>query len=140
VNWNDAADRLLTDLWESGLTMEGVADAMAAAGHPVESRSAISGRMNRLRKQGVVFSAREPHRPATKEPKPRQPKKPRFTVTHDEGVEYLSDHDGCKAILDRRGGRYNLHLCCGKPREAGTPYCPRHLSIYQNAGVRKTNG
>ncbi len=152
MNWNEAADRLLIEFWEKGLTMEGVAEAMTAAGHPVESRSAISGRMNRLRKMGVVFSAREPYRftkpaepkprksPKPKVPKPKVPKPPKGTVTHDNGVEYLSNHNGCKAILDTRGGRYNLRKCCGKTREAETPYCSGHLVAYQNTGVRKPHG
>jgi hypothetical protein len=142
VNWNEAADRLLTDLWEKGLTMEGVAEAMTAAGHPVESRSAISGRMNRLRRRGVVFSAREPSRFTAKEPKPPKVRlpKPKGTVTHDNGIDYLSNHDGCKAVLDTRSGRYNLRKCCGKSREAGTPYCSGHLSAYQNPGARKPHG
>jgi hypothetical protein len=142
VNWTEAADRLLTDLWEKGLTMGGVAEAMTAAGHPVESRSAISGRMNRLRKRGVVFSEREPYRFTAKEPKPPKPKvtKPKRLITHDNGVDYLSNHDGCKAVLDTRSGRYNLRKCCGKSREAGTPYCSGHLSAYQNPGARKPHG
>jgi hypothetical protein len=101
--------------------------------------------MNRLRKRGVVFSAREPFRFAAKEPKPPKvrgpkPPKPKRLITHDNGVDYLSNHDGCKAILDTRGGQYNLRKCCGKSREAGTPYCSGHLSAYQNPGVRKPNG
>jgi hypothetical protein len=95
--------------------------------------------MNRLRKRGVVFSEREPHRFAAKEPKPKVVK-PKGIVTHDNGVDYLSNHDGCKAVLDTRSGRYNLRKCCGKSREAGTPYCSGHLSAYQNPGVRKPHG
>jgi len=147
VNWSGAADRLLVELWERGLTMERMAEAMTAAGHPVDTRSAISGRMGRLRKQGVVFSEREPHRftkPAEPKPPkvrlPPKPKQPRGTVTHDNGVDYLANHDGCKAVLDSRGGRYNLRKCCGKTREAGTPYCSGHLTAYQNPGVRKSHG
>ena len=141
MNWTDAADELLISLWGMGRTKGAVAEEMRAAGHPVESRSAISGRMNRLRQRGVVFSKREPPQftPA-RQPKPPKPKplpweapvKRRRAVAHDNGVEYLANHDGCKAILDTRGGRYNLRKCCGKSREPGTPYCAGHLKAYLN--------
>jgi hypothetical protein len=127
--------------------MEAVAEAMRGLGYPVPAgRNAIAGRLNRLRSMSIKMPDRPPAEPKPKAKRVRpskvsKPKPPRAkgTVTHDNGVDYLSN-EGCKAILDVRGGRYNLRKCCGKSREAETPYCSGHLRSYQNPGVRKPNG
>jgi hypothetical protein len=102
----------------------------------VVNRNACVGRKHRLEKQGVVF---EPHVPPPAKPRVRsvtsRPPKPIREVKpvkHDEGVDYLKNGpDGCKAILDKRG-RDGLHMCCGRLRYYGRPYCEYHDSIYNN--------
>jgi hypothetical protein len=150
VNWDAASDAMLVRLWGEGRSMEAVAEAMRGLGYPVPAgRNAIAGRLNRLRSMSIKMPDRPPAEPKPKAKRVRlskvskvsKPKPPRAKgITHDNGVDYLSNHDGCKAILDTRSGRYNLRKCCGKSREAETPYCSGHLRLFQNPGVRKPHG
>ena len=55
-----------------------------------------------------------------------------FDLSAHEGVEYLENTDGCKAILGKRGGRWMLPMVCGRPKTIEVPYCNEHLMLYTN--------
>jgi len=159
MRWSAEVDDLLISRWNAGDTMEEVAEALRAAGHAVPSRNAISGRISRMRKRGLLINQgqRDPARPKpsrkpiirhTRKPMPLQkvrlmptvlptPEKPKPTVvTHSNGVEYLDNTEaGCKAVLNKRG-YYDLPMVCGKLRcdvdGSRTPYCDDHYSKYHN--------
>ena len=54
------------------------------------------------------------------------------------GVQYLDrSEDGCRAILDKRGGEWDLPMVCGRTQTTDatgsrTSYCAAHLKLYTN--------
>jgi len=156
--WNDETDRLLVSLWDEGGSLSFVADKMREAGYDV-SRNAIAGRKHRLAEKLSPFKRAPNTQWRVPIPKPRlrtsrsrvgTVKKTmdqlREEMQINEGVEYLLNDHGCKAILDKpRRGEWLLQVCCGKPRtafgESMSPYCAYHLRIYTNPPQqRKANG
>jgi hypothetical protein len=80
--WTPYDDHLLITAWEAGATAVVIAASFSARGIPM-MRSAILGRINRLRKAGLAISERQPQRsnsPAKREPAtkaaPRPPEPP----------------------------------------------------------------
>lgn len=151
--WTDEADKLLIARWYAGASMTQVTEALKAAGHDIQTRNEVAGRMWRLKQKGVVI-VRGPvpltRKQRTMPPKPipvteralrlkYQP--PPGTVRHDKGVEYLKNtENGCKAILDKRG-RHGLHLVCGKLRceldGVRSPYCEDHCIKYMSYSANR---
>jgi len=150
--WDDKADGLLIQLWDEGGSLGSVAEGMRKAGYDV-TRSAVAGRRHRLMPEG--FNRKSPStktvRPASKPgPKPKIRKEGTVTkkiptvvealevVTTHVGIEYLKlPASGCKAIMPGRGGKWKLHLVCGRLRRPGTPYCEEHLLLYTNPPVAR---
>jgi hypothetical protein len=143
LNWTDAADAMLVKLWDSGASLGYVADGLCEAGYVV-SRNSVAGRKHRLTQRGVVFrrvgpSIRtKPLRPINQQRSKRMgnkatdtPVEPFDHSTH-EGVEYLENIDGCKAILGKRGGAWMLPMVCGRKKTSEVPYCNEHLRMYTN--------
>jgi len=56
----------------------------------------------------------------------------------EHGVEYLErSEDGCRAVLDKRSGPWNLSMVCGRTQAndvtgSRTSYCEKHLQLYTN--------
>ena len=67
-------------------------------------------------------------------------------LASNEGVEYL-ENEGCKALLSKRSGKWQLQMCCGEPfgldyNGAQSSYCPTHFRLFTNpsAALRSANG
>jgi hypothetical protein len=159
--WNDETDRLLVSLWDEGNSLAFVADKMREAGYVV-SRNAIAGRKHRLAEKLSPFKRAPNTQSRVTRPMPSRLRRPsrgragtvkktmdqlRDEMMQNEGVEYMLNDHGCKAILDKpRRGAWLLQVCCGKPRTAFggsmSPYCAYHLRIYTNPPPqqRRANG
>jgi hypothetical protein len=161
--WTVDADSLLVKLWDEGGSLGYVAEGMRRAGYAV-TRNAVAGRKHRLLiARAAKFTRTTPHSSHTIRPQPFVKLRPiqrsklmtekvrpptieelQARAQNIEGVEYLSNPiNGCKAILDRpKGGEWMLAMCCGKPRNNGSPYCRTHLALYTNAAPipRKHHG
>jgi hypothetical protein len=156
--WNDETDRLLVSLWDEGGSLSFVADKMREAGYDV-SRNAIAGRKHRLAEKLSPFKRAPNTQSRVTRPIPKRLRRAsrrgtvkktmdqlREEMQANEGVEYMLNDHGCKAILDKpRRGEWLLQVCCGKPRTAFggsmSPYCAYHLRIYTNPPQqRKANG
>ena len=148
--WNEAADRLLVELWNTGASLSLVADKLREAGYGEVTRSAIAGRKNCMphelfrphppgrwskrseARMSIVDSVSEPTKP-----KIRKPKKPAPV-----GVEYFDNtDDGCRAILNQRGA-WGLPKVCGELRAndhsgGRSSYCPDHLQQYTHSYPRR---
>jgi hypothetical protein len=159
--WDNDADELLMKLWKDGGSLKSVSLAMGEAGYAV-SRNAIAGRRHRLVKEGVEMPSRSPeqqqriHREATASAPRRRPvseQKPASTkpvtieqiekLSTNDGVDYLKN-EGCKALLDKRSGKWKLQMCCGKPfgldyNGSTSSYCPTHFRLFTNpqAGIKQ---
>ena len=163
--WSADATALLLKLWKDGGAMTDIADAMAAAGYAV-SRNAIAGRLHRMKGQDASSTVRQtPPNPSRRrkvtKPKPEfrgravdpTPPTRRPITTSDlealaqnEGVDYL-ENEGCKALLPKRSGKWQLQMCCGRPfgldyNGSQSSYCPTHFRLFSNphAAVRSVNG
>jgi hypothetical protein len=130
--------------------MESIADALCETGFDA-NRNSVAGRRSRLKELRVPMVLRL--RPPPKPKPPPRPKKKRIrivsmndkvtpkpvTMTADEmlknpGVDYL-DNAGCKALLNKRSGVWNLPMCCGLPTAVDSDgnaqvYCPTHFRIF----------
>jgi len=158
--WNDETDRMLVNLWDEGRSLAFVADKMREAGYDV-TRNAIAGRKHRLAEKLSPFKRAPNTQSRVTRPMPSRIVRPsrgrtstvkktmdqlREEMQDNDGVEYLLNDHGCKAILDKpRAGKWLLQVCCGKPRTAFggslSPYCAYHLRIYTNPPQqRKANG
>ena len=135
--WDDKADQMMIDLWNSGASLLSITDSMRAAGYDLTS-NAIAGRKFRLRKT-KVFAVRQPttfqrSKPMTQAAtimKCDEVVELKEEMPEEKGIEYLAlTEDSCKAILDRRGA-HGLSMVCGKLRvynqRGRTPYCEEHL-------------
>jgi hypothetical protein len=156
--WTVDADDLLIKLWNEGGSLGYVAAGMQRAGYVV-SRNAVAGRKHRImiatratlfkRTTTVIHTVKAPpQRIQRSKPMPEKVRPPTIEelqarASNIEGVEYLSNpNNGCKAILDKRGGEWALSMCCGRLRSGGSPYCRVHLALYTNQQpmVRKHHG
>lgn len=138
--WGDEADRLLIRLWDEGGSLGVVAAEMQRAGFSV-SRNAIAGRRHRLKLSTFNRKTKQPtktinprgvnivHQKITK-PSPPKPIR-EVDITQHNGVDYLDNNRGCKAILSNvpRRGQWKLQPVCGLPRDGG-PYCRAHTKLY----------
>ena len=137
---------------------------MRRAGFAVFSRNAVIGRKYRLTDKGidttreVVMVDISAHAPRPKKTKPVKPavdpaqqeadaqarlaallEKAAAMASSQDGVGYMENKRGCKALLERRSGKWNLPMCCGRPRGFDpegrlTPYCDEHYALYHQGG------
>jgi hypothetical protein len=153
--WNDAADRLMLALWTAGNSLRKVAAELCDQGYNV-TRNSVVGRKYRLKEQGqdVGRSSFNPSvKAAKKKPEPKFHCDPADATVMKAianacggGVDYMENENGCRAILDKRGGPFNLHMVCGLPRTldaqgSASSYCETHHVLY-NTGpspIRRMN-
>jgi hypothetical protein len=166
--WTNEADELLLKLWMEGKSMLRTSLAMRSAGYDV-TRNAIAGRVWRLKhNHGITIKGRaapmnfdeeQQYKKSTDKPKPSQAeideaaqsrlatimKKASKAVMNEEPVDYLENHFGCKALLDQRGGPWNLPMCCGRPRGYDAEgrrsvYCQDHFNLFHNHPTERRYG
>lgn len=143
MHWDEPADSLLAKLWNAGGSLESIADALIKAGYTDVTRNAIAGRKHRLpselfqRPSKTGQSTRVSIAPARvviqQQQQPVQ--KPKPAAHTGPKVQYLKTTDDmCKALLDERGGRWNLPMVCGRRRMAiddgRSSYCKHHHALY----------
>jgi hypothetical protein len=145
--WNDAADQIMLALWAGGNSLSVTAGRLADEGYNV-SRSAVAGRIDRIKKKGKAV-ARATFNPSVKaikkSPEPKFQCDPdaatvmtAIEVAGHPGVDYMDNENGCRATLDKRSGKHMLPMVCGLPRcndYGGSPssYCQTHFDLYNNA-------
>jgi len=137
VHWTDADERHLIALWNIGMSMTEVGNAMG------RSRSAVAGKLGRLH---LATRRDKAPRQNTKEKIARKRRKMPNAVHKPltlaefeaiptcEPVEYLKlEPHHCRALLPDRGSD-GLLLSCGRPKfrpSTGTSsYCPIHFRLY----------
>ena len=146
--WTESADILLVKLWNEGGTLTTVAEGMRAAGYEDVTPNTVAGRKHRL--SPSLFT--RPRKP------PFQRSNTTVTITttfqdndsvpppikqkQQTGIAYheMRDHH-CRAILDSRGGPWDLPMICGEPRALDaqgtrTPYCLKHWRLYHQTTRR----
>jgi hypothetical protein len=150
--WTPEADSILVKLWDEGASMAAIAAELRQAGFDA-NRNMVAGRRNRLKGHNVAMVMRSRPPPKFKLPQRRRPKKriklvsvsnvaSKKPVTTDEvdrvqkqpGVDYL-DNAGCKALLTKRSGPWNLQMCCGLPTGVdfegrSSVYCQTHFRLF----------
>jgi hypothetical protein len=155
--WTDQADSLLIRLWDEGGSLAYVARGMSEEGYVV-SRNAVAGRKHRLklddfRRKTLPIKTVKPEKPINSPRRRRMttPKQPTIKDLEDlsrwEGIDYLDlTPNGCKAILNTRGGQWMLSKVCGRLRgyDANgnrSSYCKLHMKLYCNPNPqRKSDG
>jgi len=126
----------------------------------VVTRNAVAGRKHRLKvtdfhRKALPIKTVKPVRiQPINQPRRRfmtTPSKQPVTVKeiedlkHWEGVDYLDlTPNGCKAILDTRGGQWMLSKVCGRLRgyDANgnrSSYCKLHMRMYCNPNPQRKN-
>jgi len=148
ITWTNEADSILVELWNAGASPKAIEEGLRQAGYPV-NRNMIAGRRWRLR-DTVPMAKRAPVPPPRPRARSRAKVKTVKTVsekvkrrpavevdlTQHDGVDYLDlPADGCKALLDKRSGPWNLLRCCGLPQgpdveDRQSSYCPQHFRLY----------
>jgi hypothetical protein len=154
MEWTDEPDHILLTLWRAGNSFGKIAAALYEAGYKV-NRNAVAGRIDRLRKRAIIVG-RKRAKPTVRCKTVRKPKvkndqqSPAHAAAFAEtlqaveaattdGVEYMINEQGCKAILDKRGGEFNLPMVCGLSRTCDdegreSSYCPTHHRLF-NSGT-----
>lgn len=122
TDWTPAMDKTLIDLWHKGLSLGQIANSF---GGGKLSRSALSGRLARLRGRGGKIHSR-PSKPATpikKAVKPAAPAAPNPPAWLPPWplVPFMGNQ-GCKWPCTET----KPFMFCGGPREGDTPYCRDH--------------
>jgi hypothetical protein len=161
ITWTNEADAILVELWNAGASPKAIEEGLKRAGYAV-NRNMIAGRRWRLRDK-VPMAKRAPSTPpkararskvkmdevkmkAVKTVSEKVKRRPVVAVdlTKHEGVDYLDlPADGCKALLNKRSGPWNLWRCCGLPQgpdleDRQSSYCPQHFRLYTHPVTSRT--
>ena len=139
IHWTENVIDLLRKMWEEGHSASEIACVI-----PNATRSAIIGKKHRL---GLPSHGKTPPHSSQNDPqrKHRARLNGRQVIMIDfteaieevtEPVPYLDlQEHHCRALMEDRGGEWNLRLCCGRPRLKIhgvylSSYCSMHDQLF----------
>lgn len=151
--WTKAEEQLLIRRWEEKVPARDIA-AELGNGY---TRSAVLGKVNRMRRDGVEFAVRQikegrpkgsrnkPKRPPNYSPLVRESAKVAPTpvgatpvvVSLFEGVSILdATLCHCRAVIGHDDGVHRLAIFCGAPVVNKTSFCQGHFDRFYQMRIR----
>jgi hypothetical protein len=150
--WTEAQEQLLIRMWEEKAPAAEIAAALGSS----YTRSAILGKVNRMRKHGVEFAVRKDPRqgrpkgsrnkkPPNYNPAPRSVVKLAPTPVTDtpiveslfQGVSILeAGLSHCRAVIGHDDSVHGLAIYCGAPVVNKTSFCQGHFDRFYQDRIR----
>lgn len=123
MSWTDERIDILKQLWEKGLSASQIAEELGGV-----TRNAVIGKAHRL---GLKSRPSPVKAGGAKKAAAAAPKKPKV-VTKPKRVTLLDLSDKICKWPHGHPGEEDFHFC-GKPVQAGFPYCSEHCAVAYQA-------